>query len=86
MTKEEALANQQQIVARGYNLAHWYGTNCKKCCGVYPKAMTANTNNPKDFYYECEVCGKRTDLYTMPWLAREAWNADNYLENQISLF
>ena len=86
MTREDALANQQEIVARGYRLEHWYGTWCKKCCGVYPKFMKVNTQNPKDCYYECEVCGRRTDLYTMPWLARDAWNSDNILENQISLF
>ncbi len=88
MTPEQAKAKQERI-AKHYNLGFWYGTNCMKCCGVYPKAMTKNTFDPEDFYYQCEVCGKRTKAYTMPWLARKAWNNGEYKdagENQISLF
>lgn len=77
MTATEAKANQDRIESR-YGLGGlgwWYGTKCKKCCGVYPKFMTKATDSPCNAYYECEVCGKKTDLYTMPWLAEEAWNS-----------
>ena len=74
MTASEAKANQNRIVSSGFELGWWYGTGCRKCCGVYPKFMTKDTQNPRNAYYQCEVCGRRTDLYTMPWLAEKAWN------------
>ena len=40
MTREEAKAKQDEIEASGFNLGYWYGTGCKKCCGVYPKFKT----------------------------------------------
>lgn len=73
MTMAEAKANQERI-AQHYNLGWWYGTRCAKCCGVYPKFMRRETFDPKAAYYQCEVCGRRTEYYTMPWLAEEAWN------------
>lgn len=87
MTREDAKSNQDRV-SEHYNLSWWYGTNCRKCCGVYPKLMRKETFNPKDLYYQCEVCGKRTDLYTMPWLAEEAWNNGEFIEEyrQMSLF
>lgn len=76
MTITEAKANQNRIVALGYELGWWYGVRCRKCCGVYPKFMTRDIQDPKNVYYQCEVCGRRTaDDYTMPWMAEEAWNA-----------
>lgn len=87
MTEEQAKANQDRI-AKQYELGWWYGTRCRKCCGVQPKYMSKDIMNPYAAYYECEVCGKHTGLYTMPWLAEEAWNrgetAGGY--KQMSLF
>ena len=87
MTAEQAKANQDRIAKR-FNLGWWYGTGCKKCCDVYPKFMTTEGMNHK-CYFQCEVCGKRTKEYEMPWVAEEAWNNDKYKENeyrQYSLF
>lgn len=85
MTREEVKAKQDEIVASGFNLGHWYGTGCEKCCGVYPKFCTGTY--PNDVcWYECEVCGKRTEAVTMPWIAKEKWNAGEFLEEQIRMF
>ena len=84
MTAEQAKANQDEL-AKHYRLSYWYGTNCKKCCGVYPKFRTTNGFDSKCFY-ECEVCGTRTDLFPMPWLAERAWNNGEFLETQYSMF
>lgn len=88
MTALEAKRKQNEILAQGYDLGWWYGTNCKKCCGVFPKLMFAKTYDPKDCYYQCEVCSKRTELKVMPWQAKEAWNNDecHYESLQMSLF
>lgn len=85
MTREEAAANQKDL-ARRYDLSFWYGTWCEPCCGVYPKFMSLHSNNPKDCFYQCEVCGKRTESFTMPWQARDAWNNGEFVEDQIRLF
>lgn len=85
MTASEAKTNQDKLVAKGMQLGWWYGTRCKKCCGVYPKFMTKDIQDPCNAYYQCEVCGKHTDLYTMPWLAEEAWNSMENDEQQMSL-
>lgn len=84
MTREEAKANQDRI-AKNYNLGFWYGTNCEKCCGVYPKFCT-HDGKQHMCYYECEVCGKRTKLCTMPWIARDEWNAGLFQEQQLCIF
>ena len=86
MTQEEAKAIQEKIVADGYNLGWWYGIHCEKCCGVFPKLTIKDGFDPRDCSYKCEVCGKRTDNYQMPWQAQEAWNRHEYLEEQIRLF
>ena len=87
MTEAEAKANQDRIIAKGYELGWWYGTRCKKCCGVYPKFKTKDTFDPCNAYYECEVCGRRTvKEYTMPWLAEEAWNRDEVTDPQLNIF
>lgn len=83
MTREEAKKNQDRI-ARFYNLSYYYGTNCEKCCGVYPKFKTDGMQAV--CWYECEVCGKRTKPAGMPWIAEEAWNAHKYEEEQIKMF
>lgn len=73
MTADEAKREQDRIAAH-YNLAWWYGTDCEKCCGVFPKFMVSGGMDSK-CWYECQVCGKRTKPEIMPWIAREAWNS-----------
>ena len=85
MTREEAKANQDRI-AKNYKLSYWYGTDCEKCCGVYPKFCKGYINGHDMCYYECEVCGKRTNLCEMPWIARDEWNAGMFREQQMCLF
>ena len=87
MTPEEAKANQDQL-AKHYSLSHWYGTKCEKCCGVYPIHREFGSTVQGEMYYQCEVCGKRTSEFEMPWQAREAWNAGEtfYEESQMMLF
>jgi len=84
MTQEEAAAKQVEI-SKNYDLSFWYGTGCDRCCGVFPKFMTTDTMNPM-CWYECEVCGKRTEPQPMPWLAKAAWNKGQFLEKQIRMF
>ena len=85
MTAEEAKKHQDQIAADGWDLGFWYGTSCEKCCGVYPKLITGIM--PNDLCrYECEVCGKKTEAYSMPWLAEEAWNKGHFATAQRRFF
>ena len=87
MTREAAIANQEQIVADGYRLEWWYGTDCEKCCGVYPKFMTSYVGLGEQCYYQCEVCGKRTKGCDMSHFAADAWNRHEYLDNrQMTIF
>lgn len=89
MNASEAKANQDRIINTfgEAGLGWWYGTRCKKCCGVYPKFKTKDTFDPCNAYYECEVCGRRTvKEYTMPWLAEEAWNHDKVTDPQLNIF
>ena len=83
MTQEEAKEKQAQI-AKQYDLSYWYGTNCEKCCGVYPKFKVSSGFDCK-CWYECEVCGKRTEPQEMPWICEKKWNNHEYAENQISM-
>ena len=84
MTAAEAKANQDEL-AKHYNLSYWYGTKCEPCCGVYPKFKTGGIQG-NDCWYECEVCGKRTDPQRMPWIAEREWNAGRFAEQQLFLF
>ena len=86
MTAEEAKANQDRIVAEGWDLGFWYGTNCKKCCGVYPKKVSIYQNGRDLCAYECEVCGRKTAPCDMPWQARDAWNRGDTTPGQAPLF
>ena len=62
----------------GDNADWYYGTNCKKCCGVYPAFYTEG--GFRDYgYYVCLVCGKESIHKPMNWEAREAWNNEEYL-------
>lgn len=84
MTAEEAKAKQEEI-AKHFDLHFWYGTWCKKCCGVYPKLMTED-NFRGWCWYECEVCGTRTEPQVMPWVARDEWNEGHFMPTQMTLF
>lgn len=37
------------------------------------------------FWYgtECEVCGKRTEPFDMPWQSAEAWNNHEFIAMQV---
>ena len=83
MTEQEAIKYQAEL-AKHYNLSFWYGTSCHKCYSVYPRFMTMGAAQGK-CYYQCEVCGKRTDNYDMPWQAMEAWNAGKFLNSTVQL-
>ena len=85
MTKEEAKQNQDRI-AEHFDLGFWYGTNCEKCCGVFPKLITGIGGYADQCRYECEVCGKKTEAYDMPWIAGEAWNKGQFVIAQRRLF
>ena len=86
MTREEAKANQDRI-AKDFDLSYWYGTHCEKCCDVFPKFRTfGDLGGRSKCYYECEVCGKRTELFDMPWQSEKAWNNHEYKETQLSWF
>ena len=37
-------------------------------------------------WYECEVCGTRTEEKPMPWIAEKAWNNGELIPGQFSLF
>ena len=84
MTKREAIENQERLAQR-YNLGWWYGTMCEKCCDVYPKLMREGSPSKELCYYECEVCGKRTEGFLMPWMATAAWNDHEYKTNAVQL-
>ena len=87
MIKEEAKENQDRL-SRNFDLSFWYGTWCEKCCEVYPKLDTEGDLAGGQCFYVCEVCGRRTKGYSMPWQARDAWNRHEYKDNytQLSLF
>lgn len=84
MTAAEAKARQEELAFRGFSLGWWYGTRCVPCCGVFPRLQ--KTADLLSCFYECEVCGKRTEPQTMPWIAEEVWNRHEYREQQMSLF
>lgn len=80
MTTKQAKAKQDRI-AEHYHLEWWYGLNCKKCCGVYPRLQTEGNATIKDVFYICEVCGKRTPGQSMPWIAEKEWNRGNVIRS-----
>lgn len=71
---EEVKAEQVRL---GSNASWYYGTNCAKCCGVYPQMFTEETFDD-NAYYVCPVCGKESEHAKMPWQARQKWNAGAY--------
>ena len=60
------------------NAGWYYGTDCKKCCGVYPAFFTEQTFDSKG-YYVCLVCGKESKHEVMPWIAAREWNRGNFI-------
>ena len=88
MTQKQAKAIQDKLVEDGYKLSWWYGTDCRKCCGVYPKLMEKQATFDSHAYFECEVCGRKSKAFSMPWLARDDWNSMNFdpIPVQMSLF
>ena len=78
MTQEQAKKEQERLAGK-YTLGWWFGTNCEKCCDVYPRFRKDGNDN---CYYECDVCGKRTEPQIMPWLAQQKWNEHEYKMNQ----
>ena len=72
---EEVKAHQEKL---GENAGWYYGTWCKKCCGVYPAFY--NELNFNNFGYDvCLVCGKESLHEPMPWQCRDDWNAGRYI-------
>lgn len=70
----EIKAEQDRL---GDGASWYYGTECEKCCGVYPAFMT--DDGFKDLgYYVCLVCGKESEHEPMTWSARDAWNDHRY--------
>ena len=85
MTAEEAIRKQNEI-AEHFDLGFWYGVGCERCCGVFPKLIGGIGGALDLCRYECEVCGKTTNVYEMPWLAEEAWNKGLFVTGQGRLF
>ncbi len=85
MTQKDAAMEQKRlaIIYGEKNLAWWFGTKCQKCCGVYPRFHTADSTKRDNCWYECDVCGKQTNIQVMPWVAAEAWNKGEFAEGQI---
>ena len=77
VSAEEEKAHQDKL---GDSVSFWYGTWCKKCCGVYPKFFTTESFDDKG-YYVCLVCGKESKHTDMTWQARDAWNNGDYIFN-----
>lgn len=74
-SKEEAAV--QKKIAKTSDLGFWYGINCEKCCGVYPKFFT-ETGFEALGYYVCLVYGKESKHNPMSWQSRDAWNNHKY--------
>ena len=85
MTKEEAKAIQDGLKEKGFDLGFWYGTGCAKCCDVFPELVVPNVLYG-GVYFQCPVCGKRTEERPMPWVSAEAWNRGEFVDEQIRMF
>ena len=71
---EEEQEHQRKL---GHSLSFYYGTLCKRCCGVYPAFFTTDGFESKG-YYVCLVCGKESKHADMEHLARANWNEERY--------
>ena len=78
--------DQREIAARGFNIAHWFGVRCDKCCDLYPRFRKEHSAREL-CWYECDECGRRTARFEMPWQAERAWNVGEFeFEGQRRLF
>lgn len=79
MTHDDAVNKQMELKIRGIDLGLWFGTDCEKCCDVYPRLVKRDANDKyHDTAYKCDVCGKQTEWTGMWWQARDAWNNHEY--------
>lgn len=85
-SQNQAQNEQADLINKGMNLGWWFGTNCKKCHGVYPKIMNEGNTTNERVYFICEVCGKRTEGFQMPWIAEKEWNAGKFKQEQIRMW
>ena len=86
MTQQEAIRQQRELQIKGFSLGWYFGTGCEKCCGVYPRFCKRDvTDKYHDCYYKCDVCGKQTDYYGMPWQCKEAWNKHQFMGEGVQL-
>lgn len=87
LRKKSEVIREQNELAKHYDLGWWYGTWCTKCCEVYPIFMTSDGFEHK-CWYQCEVCGRKTKKFDMPWVARDAWNEGKTCvpDGQMTLF
>ena len=86
-TAEEVKKDQERL---GKNAGWYYGTDCTKCCGVYPKFISEQTFEALG-YYVCLVCGKESLHKPMPWQSRDDWNNNRFVwkpprEKQMTIF
>lgn len=84
MTEDAAIKHQAEL-SKNYDLGFWYGTHCEKCCSVYPK-LIIGIGQENLCRYECEVCGRKTKPFQMPWEAETAWNNHEYDEKELKQF
>lgn len=73
-TEKEIKDIQEKL---GDLLGCYFGTLCKKCCGVYPAYMKDDDFAAKG-YYVCLVCGKESTHEYMTHMARNSWNDGRY--------
>ena len=88
MTHDEAVKEQKRLsmIWGEENLGWWFGIKCEKCCDVYPRFCTRDTNDKyHDCFYKCDVCGKQTDYYGMPSQCADAWNDHRYLGDGVQM-
>lgn len=71
---EEEKEHQRKL---GKMLSFYYGTRCKRCCGVFPAYFTTDGFESRG-YYVCLVCGRESKNGAMEHLARANWNASRY--------
>lgn len=86
MTQKEAQDQQQMLQIKGFNLGWWFGTDCEKCCGVFPRLVRRDVNDKyHDTAYKCDVCGKQSEWLGMPWQARDAWNSHRFMGEGVQM-
>jgi len=86
MTQREAILEQKMMQIKGINLGWYFGTDCEKCCDVYPRLVHRNvTDKYHDTAYKCDVCGKQTEWTCWSSTARDAWNKHEYMGAGVQL-